>query len=571
MNPGETPPLSRSTGRVRRRGAPLRLALLVAVVAAPAQIPSHAFTVNENAALRADFDAAARKPMPGRVVAHESALLQAVYAGRAERPLWSDHGRLTKQGSQLADILLSVDRYGLKASDYAAERIAAERGRLEAADARSAAQWIPLDLMLSHAAIRLVTHLHFGRIDPRAAGFELSKPRSDLDVVATVVALASAADVAAGLSAVEPHFYHYRLLETALGRYRQLAADRNLPRLPPLPRRTLRLGDPYAGAAALRRLLSALGDLPAASAQASSQSEILDAALIDALKQFQARNALTADGALGKRTFAVLTTPLSQRVRQIELTLERWRWLPAFDAPPIIVNIPQFRLFAFPTVEDRVAGMLQMPVIVGQTYPRTRTPVFVGQMKYVIFRPYWDVPYSITLREMLPEIRKRADYLEKNQLEIVRGESDEGAVIPPSPAAFAALAAGQLRLRQRPGEDNALGLIKFIFPNAHNVYMHSTPAHRLFLQSRRAFSHGCIRVSDPVALARYVLRNGPGVWDDARIVAAMNGPDSTRITLPSPIPVMILYGTAEATEAGPILFFEDIYGHDRKLAALLRE
>ncbi len=509
--------------------------------------------------------------MPGRVVAHESALLRAVYAGRADQPLWSDRGRLTKQGAQLADILRSVDRYGLQSSDYAAEPIAAERRRLEAAGARSAAQWIPLDLMLSRAAIRLVTHLHFGRVDPRAAGFELSKPRSELDVAATVAALASAADVTAGLSAVEPNFYHYRLLESALGRYRQLAADQSLARLPPLPRRTLRLGDPYAGAPALRRLLSALGDLPGAWKQASSRSEILDAELIDALTRFQARNGLTADGELGRHTFAVLTTPLSQRVRQIELTLERWRWLPVFHAPPIIVNIPQFRLFAFPTVADRVQGMLQMPVIVGQTYPRTRTPVFIGQMKYVIFRPYWDVPYSITMREMLPAIRKHADYLQKNQLEIVRGESDEGAVVPPSPAAFAALAAGQLRLRQRPGEDNALGLIKFIFPNAHNVYLHSTPAHQLFLQSRRTFSHGCIRVSDPVALARYVLRNGPGVWDDERIVAAMHGPDSTRIILPSPIPVMVLYGTAEATEAGPILFFEDIYGHDRKLAALLRE
>ena len=562
MNPGETRAIIRPDGGTGRRRAPLRLALAVLLVAAAAQVPSRASPVDAGAAPLS---------MPGRVVARESALLRAVYAGRADQPLWSDRGRLTTQGAQLADILLSVDRYGLQSSDYAAGPIAAERRRLEAAGAQSAAQWIPLDLMLSRAAIRLVTHLHFGRVDPRAAGFELGKPRGELDVAATVAALASAADVSAGLSAVEPNFHHYRLLESSLGRYRQLAADRTLTRLPPLPRRTLRLGDSYAGAAALRRLLSALGDLPGAWEQASSQSDLLDAALIDALTRFQARNALTADGELGKHTFAVLTAPLSQRVRQIELTLERWRWLPEFHAPPIIVNIPQFRLFAFPTVADRVQGMLQMPVIVGQTYPRTRTPVFIGQMKYVIFRPYWDVPYSITVREMLPAIRKHADYLQKNQLEIVRGESDEGAVVPPSPAAFAALAAGQLRLRQRPGEDNALGLVKFIFPNAHNVYLHSTPAHQLFLQSRRAFSHGCIRVSDPVALARYVLRNGPGVWDDERILAAMNGPDSTRIILPSPIPVMILYGTAEATEAGPILFFEDIYGHDRKLAALLRE
>ncbi len=569
MIPGAASAPCRPAGRAQRRRTLLPLGLLV--LAAAAHSAPRASPSVEPMPPCGVKDAAARRPLRGRTVAHETALLRAVYAGRADRPLWSDDQRLTRQGVQLAGILLSVDRYGLRASDYAAAQIAAQRGRLEAADARSAAQWLALDLMLSRAAIRLVSHLHFGRIDPRAAGFELGGRRGAFDVAATVDGLASGADVAAGLAAVEPHFYHYRLLETALARYRQLAADPGLTRLPPLPRRTLRLNDRYAGAAALRRLLSALGDLPAGSAQASSQSEILDAALVDALQRFQARNGLAADGALGTRTFAELATPLSQRVRQMELTLERWRWLPAFHAPPIIVNIPQFRLFAFPTVEDRVQGMLQMPVIVGQTYPRTRTPVFIGEMRYVIFRPFWDVPRSITLREMLPAIRRHADFLAKNHLELVRGESDTGAVVPPSPAAFAALAAGRLRLRQRPGEDNALGLVKFIFPNAHNVYMHSTPAHRLFLQSRRAFSHGCIRVADPVALARYVLRNGPGVWDDARIVAAMNGPDSTRVMLPSPIPVMILYGTAEATEAGPILFFEDIYGHDRKLAALLRE
>jgi murein L,D-transpeptidase YcbB/YkuD len=260
---------------------------------------------------------------------------------------------------------------------------------------------------------------------------------------------------------------------------------------------------------------------------------------------------------------------MAQRVRQIELTLERWRWLPAFDTPPIIVNIPQFRLFAFRTTEDRFVDILQMPVIVGQAYPRSRTPVFVGEMKYIIFRPYWDVPRSITVREMLPEIHTHADYLQRNNLEIVRGQSDAATVMSPTSATIAALAAGQLRLRQRPGDDNALGLIKFAFPNAHDVYLHSTPARRLFLQSRRAFSHGCIRVSDPIALAAYVLRNNAGGWDEEKIGTAMRANNSARVNLAQPIRVMVLYGTAMATEAGPIQFFDDIYGHDRKLEALL--
>jgi murein L,D-transpeptidase YcbB/YkuD len=226
-------------------------------------------------------------------------------------------------------------------------------------------------------------------------------------------------------------------------------------------------------------------------------------------------------------------------------------------------------LFAFNTTADRVASILQMAVIVGQTNPSKRTPIFVGNLKYVVFRPYWDVPRSITLHEILPALRAHPDYLQRNNFEIVRGEGDDSPIVKPTPEAFTALAAGQLRVRQRPGDDNALGLIKFLFPNSHNVYMHSTPARQLFLASKRAFSHGCIRVSDPVALANYVLQKTPTPWDESRIVAAMHDDKSLRVELSESIPVLILYGTAMATEDGQVQFFDDIYGHDRKLEALL--
>jgi murein L,D-transpeptidase YcbB/YkuD len=212
-----------------------------------------------------------------------------------------------------------------------------------------------------------------------------------------------------------------------------------------------------------------------------------------------------------------------------------------------------------------------MPVIVGQTNPSKRTPIFLAEMRYVIFRPYWDVPRSITVHELLPKIEANLAYLTHEHLEMVRGFGDSAPVVPPSKAAVADLAAGHLRLRQQPGDDNALGLIKFVFPNAHDVYLHSTPARRLFSASRRTFSHGCIRVSDPEALALHVLRNASGPWDAGRIHAVMHAATQKplRVELREPIQVMILYGTAMATEAGPIQFFEDIYGHDRRLEALL--
>jgi murein L,D-transpeptidase YcbB/YkuD len=287
------------------------------------------------------------------------------------------------------------------------------------------------------------------------------------------------------------------------------------------------------------------------------------------LKQALARYRRLAEGNATATPLERSTMPYARRIRQIELTLERWRWLPALTSPPIIVNIPQYRLFAFNSTQDRKSEILQMDVIVGRTYPSLRTPVFAAEMKYVIFRPYWDIPFSIMEHEMLPAIRANPDYLRHEHLEIVRGSSDSAAVLPPTTDNIKALASGTLRLRQQPGADNALGLIKFMLPNAYNVYLHSTPALRLFSQSRRAFSHGCIRVSDPVGLAAYVLHNAPGSWTKETIAAAMNGASTRRVNLAHPIPVMILYGTALATEDGPVMFFEDIYGHDRKLEELL--
>jgi L,D-transpeptidase YcbB len=507
-------------------------------------------------------------PLPGVAAPEEAVLVQSIYARTGSTLLWSSGGQVSAQARALADILNTVVTFGLLPGDYAADLIAATAAQLNKES--SAAEFARFDQLLTHAAVRFICHVHYGRVNPRAAGFEFVGARNDLDVAATVAALATAANVVDAVAAAEPHFYHYALLKSALSRYRALTTNSELTNLPSIGRRSIHPGDAYAGATALRQLLLAEGDLSQQAANQSAAGQTLDATLAEALKRFQDRHGLGTDGALGASTYVELVTPLAKRVRQIELTLERWRWIPAFDTPPIIVNIPEFRLFAFNTTADRVASILQMPVIVGQTYPGKRTPVFVGDLKFVIFRPYWDVPRSITLREMVPQIRAHPDYLQRNNFEIVRGESDDAAIMSPTPDAIAALAAGQLRLRQRPGEDNALGLIKFLFPNTHNVYLHSTPAHRLFLASRRAFSHGCIRVSDPAALAVYVLRNSGEQWDSARVDAAMRDSHSLRVELRDPIHVMILYGTAMATEAGPVQFFDDIYGHDRKLEVLLK-
>ena len=372
--------------------------------------------------------------------------LKALYRKRGYAPIWLRSGRPGTAALHLLAAFHGAGTYGLKASDYDVAWLDARTGEWSAADATQAAQ---LDLRLSSAALRLVSHLHFGRVDPRSAGFGLRAPRADLNRVATLEQLASTTDTETALAAIEPDFDHYRLLKDALARYHRLAADANLTAPPAFAGRSIRPGAPYAGAPLLRRLLVAFGDM--ADAPAAADDETLDDTLAAALRGFQERHGLTADGVLGQRTFLALTVPLTLRVRQIELTLERWRWLPAFETPPIVVNLPEFRLFAFRSTADREADMLRMAVIVGQSFPRTRTPVFVAAMKYVVFRPYWDIPRTILQREILPDLRGDPKYLELNHMELVRGASDDSPVVPPTPENIEALTGGELRLRQRPG------------------------------------------------------------------------------------------------------------------------
>jgi len=492
-----------------------------------------------------------------------SEALQSLYSDLADAPVWSRQGNATPQAQALLLELQNAQAYGLEPKDYQGNEIGQLLNGSPGSGAADDERWALFDVKLSAAALRFISDVHYGRVSPEATGFKLREDRPPFDLAAAIKNLAMTPDVVHALASAEPAFYHYGLLKEALGRYLKLAQQGDVAELPPPPAR-LKIGDTYVGAPVLRRMLSTMGDLPPADTPAPTDLTF-DANLSVGVRNYQVRHGLASDGLLGNTTLAALRTPPAQRIRQITLTLERWRWLTPFKTPPIIVNIPQFRLFAFSTTEDRAADILQMDVIVGRTYPQAQTPVFEGDMRYVILRPYWDVPYSITQHEMLPKIRANPAYLNAQHLEIASGPDDSSPALPPTPENLTALAAGKLRLRQQPGEDNALGLVKFIFPNNYNVYLHSTPAHSLFKEPVRAFSHGCIRVSDPLALATMVLKDAPGNWTSEKIQAAMNGATSARIDLVRPINVLILYATALATEAGPVMFFDDIYGYDKIL------
>jgi L,D-transpeptidase YcbB len=252
----------------------------------------------------------------------------------------------------------------------------------------------------------------------------------------------------------------------------------------------------------------------------------------------------------------------------LRLALERWRWRPTdFPRPPIVVNIPEFELRG---LGPDYTPEIKMRVVVGKAFHH-RTPVFTGNLSYVVFRPYWNVPLSIQRSELVPKILRDRGYLAKGNYEVTdgRGTVVTGGAI--DDGVLAKLRAGRLFIRQKPGPKNSLGLVKFIFPNDNNVYLHDTPSVALFARARRDFSHGCIRVQDPTSLAVWVLRGKPG-WDRDRVVAAMTGTtDNVTVTLDQPIPVLILYGTAVAPSDGKIYFYDDIYGYDAELEKVLSQ
>ena len=361
-----------------------------------------------------------------------------------------------------------------------------------------------------------------------------------------------------------PPLPQYAELHQALARYRELAGNPAWQqKLPTLPGDKLTPGQPYAGIALLVQRLLLLGDLPAGTLPPSRY----EGAVVDGLKAFQERHGLTPDGVIGKGTFEQLNVAPEARVRQLELALERLRLTPLPNAPrAIVVNVPEFRLRAYEIRDGRLEVKAAMNVIVGNAR-KTRTPLFDAEMQFVEFSPYWNVPPSIARGETLPKLRREPGYFDQQGFEFVG--SDGRVVGGFSEAHLDAVQRGQMRIRQRPGARNALGDIKFVFPNPDNIYLHHTPTPQLFKKDRRDFSHGCIRVEEPLELAKFVLADEPE-WSEERIVQAMTKGRSATLRLREPFPVIIAYFTAVVRD-GRVHFFPDIYGHDKILEDALRQ
>jgi L,D-transpeptidase YcbB len=479
---------------------------------------------------------------------------------------WSQAGKPTAQAIELIRILEDADQKGLDNKDYDGARWQERLKTLQSPSTAAESALIKFDVALTVSAIRYGLDLHLGKVNPKALHKDFDPDVHKHDPGAYLwEKVVGAQSVKEALAPIESTYPRYQRTLVVLQKYMNMEKE-EVPDPLPQVKKPITAGEQYEATGKLVRRLQFLGDL-APSVSVPPNSLEYSGAVAEGVKHFQLRHGLDASGKLGPQTITELNRPMSERAEQLRLMLERFRWMPhSFAQPPIIVNIPEFVLRAY---DSSLHPTLIMPVVVGRAL-RTETPVLEEEMKYLIFWPYWNVPPSILRAEIVPKITKDPAYLQKNNFEVTTysGEVVTDSVV--SEEVLAQLRAGKLMVRQKPGQKNALGLIKFVFPNADNIYLHSTPSQALFEESRRDFSHGCIRVEDPRALATWVLRNNPG-WTRERVEAAFQAQKEEQVNLAHEIPVLILYGTAIANEDGQVYFFEDIYGYDKALAKLFAQ
>ncbi|MDI1293037.1 MAG: L,D-transpeptidase family protein [Methylobacter sp.] len=509
--------------------------------------------------------------------------IESLYKMSNHQLLWLGNRNTEKNITDGLNLLAKAADHGLNPNNYDVETLQRNRQIALLLKPDSYKELALYDTALSISLLRYLHDLHYGRINPQGINFNLKLREKKLLDLPVLIKNSLTQNTLTELPlSAEPQLKQYPKLKQALANYRQLAA--NTPRLKLNMKKTLLPGDAHPQIGELRRFLIAVGDLPEDKTVISAEKPshlpkdktaistkivpIYTDAIATGVKAFQKRHGLTADGHIGKGTVAMLNEPLSQRVIQIELAMERLRWLPELNTgTSIIVNIPAFQLWAFDSIAQADANIVNMKVVVGKAL-KHQTPVLMAEMHYIDFMPYWNVPFSITKKEILPKLLQNNNYLNQENMELVSVNRNTETPTALNRETLNMLQQGKLRIRQRPGGKNALGRIKFIFPNKEDVYLHDTPANALFSQSRRDFSHGCVRVANPQKLAEFVLKNQDD-WNPETIQLAMNTPKNRRVLLKEPIPVLFFYTTAFFDQFDNLEFHPDIYGHDAVLLKAL--
>ena len=484
------------------------------------------------------------KPLPSVEPAVWSDV-QAFYTHREHAPAWVDNRRPTGRAADAIVVLNTARRHGYTADEYGAADLLVMSQEVEKIDKESPKRLehnAAFDVRLTAGLLALGRDVAIGRFtDPK-----WKSQRKAPDLVAALTKIADG-DAKEWLDAVRPPHPEYAALASALDALHGQKEKGGWPKVPAIAKP----GASGPAVAALRQRLAISGQFKGDPAASSSYDADVEAAV----KSFQELHGIKATGILDQTTLAAMNVPLESRMQQVALNLQRWRWMPDdLGERHFMVNVPQFHLIA----REQGKPVMDIRVVVGKV--GNNTPLFSDEMESVVFSPYWNIPDSIAQGETLPALARDPNYLARQNIEIVRTSGEKVSTDdvdwgdPESLKGFA--------FRQRPGSGNALGYVKFLFPNSHNVYLHDTPADNLFGKPTRAFSHGCVRVEEPETLAKYVLRDYPE-WDEQSIFTAMRAGTERHVKLKQKIPVHIVYFTSWVDENGGLHFQPDIYGYDQ--------
>ncbi|MFT5391848.1 MAG: murein L,D-transpeptidase YcbB/YkuD [Gammaproteobacteria bacterium] len=489
------------------------------------------------------------------------AKIQANYVGAAHAPLWVSHDGPTARARELAQAISALTRDGLNPKDYDIAAISSL-----VAQGNGIAELADLDVRLSLALVHAASDLASGRLEPRQVNPKLYIYPQDIDHATVLAGARNEEDVAAYLQSFQPGQANYHRLKSALAHYRTLAADTSWPTIDSGDTLKRGMEDPRVGL--VRSRLRLLEDLPLGTPLATAPNRY-DDSVAASVRHFQARHGLDQDGKVGKNTLAALNVSPSQRVEQILLNLERRRWMPdKFEPRYVFVNLADFYLKVVENIDGRERTIHTTEVVVGKRYHQT--PEFSHKIRYLVINPYWNVPVSIARNELFAKFKKDPSYIQARGYELFDGYGAGAGIVDPELIDWESLSRRDFRykIRQRPGPENALGTIKFMFPNRHNIYLHDTPSRTLFKRTERAFSHGCIRVKDPDLLAATLLQ-WQSDWPTKRVRQTVADGERTVVSLAEPVPVHLAYITAWVNKNGAVHFRNDVYDRDKSLAAVL--
>ncbi|TGE24155.1 murein L,D-transpeptidase [Hymenobacter aquaticus] len=498
------------------------------------------------------------------------------YRERDYRLGWFRNHELVPQAKTLLSVINKAADEGLDPKDYKVkdfDKLFAEFEKSKSDSTKRNALEKQIDVALSGTYFNWASDFYRGTVNPREVkSIDWNVKRNKIKLHKALMTILKERESTYPYYEFEPLHPEYDRLKKVLADYRALQRNGGWPTLPATTK--LKPGETSAAVPLLRQRL--LGGEPTAPAQpaatpvqatanttpAAAPAAKYEGELVAAVKEFQELNGLKADGIVSGETLKALNIPVSARIDQVILNMERWRWIPKkFEASYLLVNIPDYKLHVIENNKE----VFDMRVIVGKTL--NATPVFSDKMEYVVLSPYWNVPWSIIDKELRSKLANNPSYLDRLDMEVVKGYGKKAVAVDPSSIDWASIKQETFKytVRRRPGPKNDLGEVKFIFPNSNDVYLHDTPHDELFSQAKRGFSHGCVRVAEPLKLAEYLLRDKPG-WDMQTIQDTIANRKEKYVALKETLPVYLVYFTAWVDDAGRVHFRDDIYNHDKALA-----